>query len=263
MLLNEDWWADCRYVVSFTTPVVELIKYVDSNSPALAKIYECIDTMVGKVKHIIHQGNPSLEFFHEIHKLIEKRWIKLNTSLHVVAYALNPKWYMERPNRILPIDDEEVKQGFLDAITRIYTVDEASVIREQFIDFGTLSPPAFTQDAKRDIKHYAQKKPLGWWRMYGGQVLELRKLASRLLSQVASSSTAKRNWSTYSFIHSVKTNRLISKRAKKLVYVHSSLRLCSRKLPEYLEGPVARWDVNIEDAAQIEMMMTILYQMHD
>lgn len=119
MLLNEDWWADCRYVVSFTTPIMELIKYVDSNSPALGEIYECIDTMVDKVKHIIHQRNPSLEFFHEIHKLIEKRWIKLNTSLHVVAYALNPKWYMERPNRILPIDDEEVKQGFLDAITRI------------------------------------------------------------------------------------------------------------------------------------------------
>ena len=46
--------------------------------------------MVGKVKHIIRQRNPSLEFFHEIHKLIEKRWNKLNTSLRMVAYALNP-----------------------------------------------------------------------------------------------------------------------------------------------------------------------------
>ena len=88
--------------------------------------------------------------------------------------------------------------------------------------------------------------------MYGGQVPELRKLASCLLSQVASSSAAERNWSTYSFIHSVKRNRLTSKRAEKLVYVHSSLRLCSRKQPEYLEGPAARWDVNAEDAAQID-----------
>ena len=196
MLLNEDWWAECRYIVSFTSPIVELIRYADSNSPCLGEIYECIDTMVDKVKYIIRQRNPSLDFFNEIHKLIEKRWIKLNTSLHMAAYALNPKWYMERPNRVLPIDDEEVKQGFLDAISKMYTSDEASVIREQFIDFGTLSPPTFTQEAKRDIKKYAQKKPIGWWRMYGGQVPELRKLASRLLSQVASSSAAERNWST-------------------------------------------------------------------
>ena len=252
MLLSDDWWADCRYVVSFTAPIVELIRYADSDSPTLGEIYECIDTMVGKIKHIIRQRNPSLEFFHEIHKVIEKRWNKLNTSLHMAAYALNPKWYMERPNRVLPIDDEEVKQGFLDAISKMYTVDEASVIREQFIDFGTLSPPTFTQHAKRDINPYAQKNPLGWWRMYGGQVPELRKLASRLLSQVASSSAAERNWSTYSFIHSVKRNRLTSKRAEKLVYVHSTLRLHSRKVPEYLEGPAARWDVDAEDAAQID-----------
>ena len=34
--------------------------------------------------------------------------------------------------------------------------------------------------------------------------------------------------------------------------MHSSLRLFSRKLPEYLVGPAARWDVDIEDAAQID-----------
>jgi len=94
-----------------------LIRYVDSNSPALGEIYESIDTMAAKVKHIIHQRIPYLEFFHEIHKLIEKIWSKLNISLHVATYTLNLKWYMERPNRIIPIDDKEVKQGFLNAIT--------------------------------------------------------------------------------------------------------------------------------------------------
>ena len=182
-----------------------------------------MDCMVGEVRNVIHQRNPSLEFFQEIHKIIEKRWNKLNTSLHMAIYALNPKWYMERPNRVLPIDDEEVKNGFLDAINKMYTPDEANVLRGQFIDFGTLSPSSFTQDARRDIKIYAQKNPIGWWRMYGGDVQELRQLASRLLSQVSSSSAAERNWSTYSFIHSVKRNRLTSKRAEKLVYVHSSL----------------------------------------
>ena len=34
--------------------------------------------------------------------------------------------------------------------------------------------------------------------------------------------------------------------------MHSTLRLHSRKVPEYLEGPAARWDVDAEDAAQID-----------
>ena len=80
---------------------------------------------------------------------------------------------MERSNRVLPIDDEEVKDGFIDAISKMYTLDEANVMREQFFAFGTLNPPTFTQDAKRDIKIYAQKNPIGWWRMYGGEVSEL------------------------------------------------------------------------------------------
>lgn len=85
--------------------------------------------------------------------------------------------------------------------------------------------------------------------MYGEKVSELRHLASHLLSQVASSSAAERNWSTYSFIHSVKRNRLTSKRAEKLVYVHGSLRLFSRKLPKYLAGLAARCDVDAENVA--------------
>jgi len=48
-----------------------------------------------------------------------------------------------------------VKQEFLDAITKMYIIDEANVIHEKFIDFGTLSPSTFSQDVKRDIKHYA------------------------------------------------------------------------------------------------------------
>jgi hypothetical protein len=32
MFLDEDWWSECRYAVSFATPIVELIRYVDFDS---------------------------------------------------------------------------------------------------------------------------------------------------------------------------------------------------------------------------------------
>jgi hypothetical protein len=88
--------------------------------------------------------------------------------------------------------------------------------------------------------------------MHGDDAPEIQHLAIRLLSQIASSSAAERNWSTYSFIHSIKRNRLSSKRAEKLVAVHSALRLAHRKTPEYRKGPATRWDVDPEDSAQID-----------
>jgi hypothetical protein len=36
----------------------------------------------------------------------------MNTPLHIAAYALNPKLYVARPGRVLPIEDLEVKKGF-------------------------------------------------------------------------------------------------------------------------------------------------------
>ncbi len=225
MLLNDDWWIEMKYIVSFTAPIMELIGYADSDSPCLGEIYESIDNMIGKIKSIIHQRDPSLELFKEFQKLIEKRWNKLNTPLHMASYALNPRWYVEREGRVPPIDDPEVKQGFMDAIEKMYTPELASILREQFVDFALLSSPTFSKSARTDLMGMAQRSPSGWWKMYGDNTPEIRILAMRLLSQVASSSTAERNWSTFSFIHSIKRNRLTSKRAEKLVYVHSGLRL--------------------------------------
>lgn len=54
----------------------------------------------------------------------------------------------------------------------------------------------------------------------------------------------KRNWSTYGFVHSVKCNRLGSQNVEDLLYVHSSLRLASRRGLEYNNGPSKEWDVD-------------------
>ncbi|MCO5575898.1 hypothetical protein L7F22_029705, partial [Adiantum nelumboides] len=77
-------------------------------------------------------------------------------------------------------------------------------------------------------------------------VLELQRLAIRVLSQVSSASACERNRSTYGFIHSLKRNRLRHSKGDDLVYVHSNLRFISQKQPSYLSGPCKAWDV-LED----------------
>jgi hypothetical protein len=75
----------------------------------------------------------------------------------------------------------------------------------------------------------------------------LQSLSTRILSQVPSSSSTERNWSTYGFIHFVKRNRLGLQKAEDLVYVHSNLRLVFRKGEEYTSGPHKEWDVDAKN----------------
>jgi len=69
-------------------------------------------------------------------------------------------------------------------------------------------------------------------------------------------SCVERNWSTYSFIHSLKRNRLNPRRAEDLVFVHTNLRLLSRNRNTYNEGETRMWDIggdewNLFDGANI------------
>ncbi|KAJ9176969.1 hypothetical protein P3X46_012227 [Hevea brasiliensis] len=48
---------------------------------------------------------------------------------------------------------------------------------------------------------------------------------------------------TYSFIKSVKRIKLIAQRFKNLIFVHSNLRLLSRKEDDYTKGALKYWDI--------------------
>lgn len=48
----------------------------------------------------------------------------MNTPLHIATYTLNPKWYFERLGRVPHIDDPEVKNGFQDAIAKMYNEED-------------------------------------------------------------------------------------------------------------------------------------------
>lgn len=86
--------------------------------------------------------------------------------------------------------------------------------------------------------------PQSWWAFYGSMAPMLQSVAARLLGQPSSSSCCERNWSTYSFIHSIRRNKIQPQRAEDLVFVHTNLRLLSRSSEKYKEGETKMWDVS-------------------
>ncbi|KAL4556044.1 hypothetical protein LXL04_038682 [Taraxacum kok-saghyz] len=241
---DEDFWDDIAHIVAVTKPIFYMVKFCDGEGPKMTEIYERMDNMMGQIKEAMTlRDNKFSIYYPEVEGIV--RYLE----------KLSPGGMKTNP----PNQDKQVIVGVLKAFARISeSEEEEKLLREQFASFhmkkgiyalaGTQAD-AVTMDA------------IDWWATYGAETPDLADVAKRVLSQPISSSSAERNWSTYSHIHSVKRNRLNGPRADKLVFIHSNIRLLSQFSESYKAGPNKKWDINPESdhiessSARLEEMM--------
>ena len=136
--------------------------------------------------------------------------------------------------------DPEVTRGYLEALEKLVPDrEECAAVRLEIGRYFSGTRLFGTFHAMEDRDRFDS---LTWWETYGCQRL-LPKLEKKVLSQVVNTSSAERCWSTYSFIHNVKRNRLNENQAESLVYVHYNLRLLSHYCDQAYEDPTYKiWD---------------------
>lgn len=143
--------------------------------------------------------------------------------------------------RVPPHKDKEVSKMRLSCFKKFFrSPQELAEVKEEYAKFSSCIEEFNDHDS---IQDRWSSTPHSWWSNYGQDAPLLMSLAMKLLSQPASSSCCERNWSTYSFIHSVKRNALTPARAEDLVFVHSNLRHLSRRTESYKTGETKMWDV--------------------
>ncbi|CAJ2633433.1 unnamed protein product [Trifolium pratense] len=214
-MLNDEWWDKVDYILKFTVPIYDMLRSCDTDESNLHLVYEKWDSMIEQVKLAIYK--------HENKEYYCRQWLD------------------QSPNRVAPHRDNEICTGrkhclrnyFADARERLEATTE-------FVKFSSAEGELGQFDSLQDRWNLTPKE---WWITYGSSVPKLQSIALKLLSQPSSSSCAERNWSTYSFIHSLKRNRLNPKRAEDLVFVHTNLRLLSRNNKNYKEGETKMWDI--------------------
>ncbi|XP_057481938.1 uncharacterized protein LOC130768842 [Actinidia eriantha] len=229
----------------------------DTDAPVLHLVYDMWDSMIENVKKRIfeHEGKDMAigrsSFFDAIHQILEGRWNKSNTPLHCMAHSLVPKYYCDTwlndgggngVTWVAPHEDHEVSINRSKCFQCLFP--NQTDLRKVYTEYGAFSNGFEYFGQPHVIDARILKEPISWWANHGASTPLLQALAFKLLSQPASSCCAKRNWSTYSVIQSIKRNRLTPSRSEDLVFVHCNLRLLSWKSKEYTDGPTKFRDIS-------------------
>ena len=159
-------------------------------------------------------------------------------------------WLDENPIRVPPHKDEEISSMRNKCFKSYFpSREERMIANTEYAKFSGCLDQFGDHDSRIDR---GSMELLLWWFVHGSPAPVLQSLALKLLGQPCSSSCYERNWSTYSFIHSMKRNKMTPQRAEDLVFVHNNLRLLSRSSPQYKEGNTKLWDIGGDEFDSLE-----------
>ena len=54
-IINEDFWLNVDYILSFTAPIYGMLRLADTDKPCFHNIYEWWDSMIKQAKEIIYK----------------------------------------------------------------------------------------------------------------------------------------------------------------------------------------------------------------
>ncbi|KAL7178002.1 hypothetical protein ACSBR2_031207 [Camellia fascicularis] len=152
LIVNDVWWDDLDYLLSFTEPIVDMLRDAHTNALVLHSIYDLWDTMIENVKAIIfeHEDKDHItrqpDFIDTIHEILEARWTKNNTPLYCIAHSLVPKYYHESwlqggsngIRRLAPHEDEEVSTNRSKCFEQLFQKNTTH-LRNVYVEYGAFS----------------------------------------------------------------------------------------------------------------------------
>ncbi|CDP17321.1 unnamed protein product [Coffea canephora] len=194
-------------------PIINFMVYCDRHMIYHSSV-DC--TNVKKIAEYIFKlmdevVEASVKSWKKIWEVNDNRWYnQLHYDLHVTAYFLNP---ILQYSRTCEFNLDKVRKGLKKVIAKLEPNLDAQVdsINESVSKIFTRFQ--LNSYLYKHLNHANENAP------------NLRNIAVKILSQTCTSSGCKRNWSTWSLIHTKLRNRLAVKKLHKLVFVHYNMRL--------------------------------------
>ncbi|KAJ0083327.1 hypothetical protein Patl1_30957 [Pistacia atlantica] len=224
LVKDHSFWGGARMVLKATIPLVRVLcLIIGADKPQVGYMYETMDQAKETIKE---EFNNKKSEYMPVWKIIDEIWDKhLHSPLHAAGYYLNPSFFYSSDFFI----DPEVSFGLLCCIVRMVQDQRTQDLISLQLDEYRHAKGAFSLGSAIDqINKYS---PAEWWSHFGEQYPELRKFATRILSQTcdgASKYSLKRNLSEK--LMKKGRNRIEEQRLSDLTFVHYNLQLKNSKL---------------------------------
>ncbi|XP_057992401.1 uncharacterized protein LOC110663304 [Hevea brasiliensis] len=200
-VVDEDWWENVDYILTFTGPIYDMIRVCDTEKPCLHLVYELWDSMIEMVNKVIFdherkQVDRFSPFYYVVHRILVDSWAESNTHLLCLAHSLNPrfcskKWLQEGEGRVPPHMDGKVSTERIKCFRRIFSNEDEQIrVNDEFVNFSLRSGPFADPDS---IGSMYATDPRKWWACFGSNAPLLQKLAFKVLGQSTSSSCCEIN----------------------------------------------------------------------
>ncbi|KAK4431384.1 hypothetical protein Salat_0900500 [Sesamum alatum] len=217
ILDDNEFWRAVEESVAVSEPFLKVMREVSGGKPAVGFIYELMTRAKESIRTYYIMDEIKCKTFLDI---VDKKWQNnLHSPLHSAAAFLNPSIQYNPEIKFLG----SIKEDFFRVLEKLLPTPELRRdITNQILLFSRGSGMFGCNLAKEAIDTVS---PGIWWEQFGDAAPMLQRVAIRILSQVCSTSTFERQWSTFQQIHSEKRNKIDKETLNTLLYINYNLKL--------------------------------------
>ncbi|KAJ9553027.1 hypothetical protein OSB04_017072 [Centaurea solstitialis] len=221
ILDDNEFWRAVEECVAVSEPFLKVMREVSGGKPAVGSIYELMTKAKESIRTYYIMDDIKCKTFFDI---VDQKWQShLHSPLHSAAAFLNPSIQYNPEIKFLG----SIKEDFFRVLEKLLPTQELRRdMTNQILLFTRATGMFGCNLAKEAIDTVS---PGIWWEQYGDAAVTLQRVAMRILSQVCSSSTFERQWSTFQQIHSEKRNKIDKEVLNDIAYIHYNLKLARSK----------------------------------
>ncbi|CAN1751323.1 hypothetical protein LINPERHAP1_LOCUS4290 [Linum perenne] len=214
---DAEFWGEMEEVVAISEPFLKVLREVSGGKAAVGAIYELMTRAKESIRTYYIMDECKCKTFLDI---VDRKWRdQLHSPLHSAAAFLNPGVQYNPEIKFLV----SIKEDFFKVIEKLLpTPDMRRDITNQIFLFTRASGMfgcSLAMEARDTVA------PGLWWEQFGDAAPVLQRVAIRILSQVCSSFTFEKNWTSFQQIHSERRNKIDKEALNDLMYVNYNLKL--------------------------------------
>ncbi|CAL0319479.1 unnamed protein product [Lupinus luteus] len=229
-----DFWRTVEECVAISEPFLKVLREVSDVKPTVGSIYELMTRAKESIRTYYIMDENKCKTFLDI---VDKKWRdQLHSPLHAAAAFLNPSVQYNPEIKFL----SSIKEDFYKVLEKLLPVpDMRRDITNQIYTF-TKAHGMFGCNLAKEARNTVA--PWLWWEQYGDSAPALQRVSIRILSQVCSTFSFQRQWSTFRQIHSEKRNKIDREILNDIVYINYNLKLARQMKAKSLEVDVLQFD---------------------